>query len=471
MQSLFFGTLGYKGNNGSLLKHLSPPKDGRGRHGKQTKKIDHDQVKSHILSFAPSISHYRRQHAPNKLYLPSDITIIDMHKSFIERYGTNSCSYDFYRYTVSKVLNISFTKLGNEECEKCAAFNYHDKSHKQATSEPSEQCSSCLDYYQHVEKAKEAREEYKKIENDFSVEYHKLNQLHVTVDLQKVVMIPRLDMFKEVIFTPRLIAFNESFVPIGKFRKETPPFAAIWHEAVSKRNKEDIASTFHTFLRGSYARDVKKIVFWTDNCSSQNKNWCLFSFLIYIINSDEIAADTISFKYFEPGHTFMAADSFHHLVEKELRRRERVFDFQDFHEVVQNCSKTVKPIVKSMEFKDFKKWPTLSSRYQNLKLNKNKVLLKDVKEVTVKRGSKNLFYKLSLNGAEETLFFLPKKFSKPDVQLAAPPSAEADVGISIERKEKILRNLLKLMPAHKKGFWIDLATSESPVAINVDDSD
>ena len=37
-----------------------------------------------------------------------------------------------------------------------------------------------------------------------------------SVDSQKVIMLPRCDMFKEIIFTPGIIAFNEYFVPVGK---------------------------------------------------------------------------------------------------------------------------------------------------------------------------------------------------------------------------------------------------------------
>ncbi|CAG4957989.1 unnamed protein product [Colias eurytheme] len=38
--------------------------------------------------------------------------------------------------------------------------------------------------------------------------------------------------------TPRLIAFNESFVPLSSSKEK--PFAAVWHEAVCDRKQEDI---------------------------------------------------------------------------------------------------------------------------------------------------------------------------------------------------------------------------------------
>lgn len=43
-------------------------------------------------------------------------------------------------------------------------------------------------------------------------------------------MLPRLDQYKAAIFTPRIIVFNESFVPVGKHQKNLKAIAAIWHE-------------------------------------------------------------------------------------------------------------------------------------------------------------------------------------------------------------------------------------------------
>lgn len=57
---------------------------------------------------------------------------------------------------------------------------------------------------------------------------------------------------------------------------------------------------------------------WLDNCSAQNKNWVFFSFLVYIANSHEIAAHENDIKCFEPGHSFMAAGSFHHSVDLSM---------------------------------------------------------------------------------------------------------------------------------------------------------
>lgn len=73
------------------------------------------------------------------------------------------------------------------------------------------------------------------------------NNILVSVDLQKVIMLPRVDSFKQVLFTKRIIAYHESFVPLGNNSKLFP-YACIWHEGINGRNKEDLVSTFYAFF-------------------------------------------------------------------------------------------------------------------------------------------------------------------------------------------------------------------------------
>ncbi|KAF9417607.1 hypothetical protein HW555_005314 [Spodoptera exigua] len=57
-------------------------------------------------------------------------------------------------------------------------------------------------------------------------------------DLQKVIMLPRIDMFKAAIFCPRIIAFNESFVPLGPTKSTSQPFAQYGMKPYQDENKK-----------------------------------------------------------------------------------------------------------------------------------------------------------------------------------------------------------------------------------------
>jgi hypothetical protein len=54
-----------------------------GRHPKYSK-FDRELIKQHVESFSPSISHYRREYAPNRKYLPSDLTITKMDRFYLK---------------------------------------------------------------------------------------------------------------------------------------------------------------------------------------------------------------------------------------------------------------------------------------------------------------------------------------------------------------------------------------------------
>ena len=102
----------------------------KGMRGKHTpgNKLVMDVVRDHIEQFNPSISHYRREHAPNRRYLPSDINVRYMFADFKEKHPHDKCSYESYRKQIRQ-LNISFAKLGEEQCDRCTTYELHKQSH------------------------------------------------------------------------------------------------------------------------------------------------------------------------------------------------------------------------------------------------------------------------------------------------------------------------------------------------------
>ena len=122
-------TLGYVTDKAvfSLINSMNsasirPPRETCGNTG-GSNKLNVIPIDDHIMSYHPAISHYRRLHAPNRLYLPNNITIRSMYKDFKILNPDYLCSYESYRSRV-KAQNISFTKLGEEECAKCQEHSY-----------------------------------------------------------------------------------------------------------------------------------------------------------------------------------------------------------------------------------------------------------------------------------------------------------------------------------------------------------
>ena len=152
MQNFFLTTLGYKSNNDQPIKQttsvpkdlLSVPKDKRGKHNGHAS-ADTKLIEEHIESFNPCIPHYRREHAPFRRYLTSDLNILKMHRDYLEKYPDNPVGRETYRKVVKK-CNISFTMLGNEECEICTSASFHKK---ETSHDLIEDCVICKNFNSH----------------------------------------------------------------------------------------------------------------------------------------------------------------------------------------------------------------------------------------------------------------------------------------------------------------------------------
>lgn len=55
----------------------------------------------------------------------------------------------------------------------------------------------------------------KDVANASKLQSNQTNVLALSADLQRVIMLPTIDMFKRVLFTRIICIYNESFVPLG----------------------------------------------------------------------------------------------------------------------------------------------------------------------------------------------------------------------------------------------------------------
>ncbi|KAK5915997.1 hypothetical protein CesoFtcFv8_001540 [Champsocephalus esox] len=367
-----------------------------------------------------------------------------MYADYIEK--DNKCSYESYRKAV-KSLNISFTKLGEEQCESCLLQEQHVKADHQ--EEAAINCPQCEKWQIHKDSATESRLHYQSdAERDLPEDTSTRS-----VDLQKVIMLPRMPGVKSAVFTRRIVAYHETFASVGKKTNKKNTISVVWHEGIAGRSAAEITSAYAAALEKE--GDIKHIVYWVDNCSSQNKNWCLFSSLVSIVNSQTISTEDITLMFFQPGHTFMSADSFHHGVEQEMKSRPGgvVYDFDDFLSVVGN-SNSKKVEVVELKNEGIRDWTDGHSAVKSKRLPK----LADLKVVQLRRGSRSMFVKISHEEEDFTeLDFLQKKF-----QLKIPTTLRPqDKGIEEAKKRDILKKLGPLMPPNRRLFWSCLHVSNT----------
>ena len=128
------------------------------------------------------------------------------------------------------------------------------------------------------------------------------DELFLSADMQKVILLPRLPGFKLCLFTKRAVVINESFAPISAKGRERGlrALGVLWHEAIMGRNDEDVASSFIKAMQSSRYRNFDNFIIWLDNCAGQNKNWTLITALTKFVNQLH-GPNSITLKYFTKG--------------------------------------------------------------------------------------------------------------------------------------------------------------------------
>ena len=126
-------------------------------------------------------------------------------------------SIETYRKCV-KEKNMSFALLGQEECEESKEFLEHKKIHK--SEDDIDECKRCEINKKHLMMRNKARAAYKQ-DVDLSLQNDNIETYYGSIDLQKVIMLPRMHGVKTCAFTRRIIAFNETFAELGKAKKNT----------------------------------------------------------------------------------------------------------------------------------------------------------------------------------------------------------------------------------------------------------
>lgn len=105
-KTFYLTTLGFHPKNDSIITNvmgrspinaIHPNTDKRGILSKKKNIFENELISKHIESYEPTISHFRCEHAPNCRFLPSDLSIVNMHKYFLLQDPNQACSYHLYQ--------------------------------------------------------------------------------------------------------------------------------------------------------------------------------------------------------------------------------------------------------------------------------------------------------------------------------------------------------------------------------------
>ena len=287
---------------------------------------------------------------------------------------------------------MSFTKLGEQQCELCEEHTHHQcqgKRNSNVQEGENNKCEICKRIEIHLERARKSRESYRADANNNG----KNTEPCFSMDMQKVLILPHLHGMNMAQFTRRIVMINQSIVPVGEFKNNSKhkPKGYLWHEGIQERKDEDVASVLWKFPLESEHRDCKNITIWDDNCAGQNKNWILYSSIVQSLSTSEVLMETTTIKYFEKGRKYMAVDSFHHQVEEGIRKRRYLYDFNDYIQVVNLCGNAIE--MSHEDFYDFR-------NYKSNGKDKNHPLIADIPVVQFRKSDTRIYWKTSFEGSE-----------------------------------------------------------------------
>lgn len=443
-----------------------------------------DEIIKFVESFQPVPSHYNLKHAPNRRYLPIGLTFTDIHSRFNAMKSVKKekkCSWPYF-HSILKTMNLSKANPSQDDCTKCTEHDIAHPKTSQIEKGPENfsvnvpdktinihecdkcNCKQCEDFVQHRINKTVFRNHLH--EQQEICKNSNRKQAIFTVDMQKVILMPKLST-KDYFFSSKLVLFNETFAAPGS---NQPSFCLLWHEGESGRNAFNIATTYVLFLK-KYCQDVEKVTFFVDNCNAQNKNKILYSALLrYINNVDNKITKTIKIEYFEPGHSYMTADSIHAAITKKINKSPDLYDFDDFVRIISESHKNLQVYeLNHSDFIIFDNELKLKTPVPNFNVQKLKI-------VEFRRGYSDIFAKNDYNQQNFTsLHFCNKKFQNiltttikesfsKDI-LVDVPRQEAPRGISSEKKAALLK-LTSCMPQSRRKFYDDLVVTENIVDLD-----
>ncbi|XP_052122519.1 uncharacterized protein LOC127749229 [Frankliniella occidentalis] len=308
-----------KAGNGHVI---SP--DMRGRHNKVAPEVHQkntENVEEHIKLFKAVPSHFCRAKSQRK-YLPTTLNISKMYRLYrvwMSKVKPNDQvkAETFYRSVFNTKFNLGFHKPKKDMCDMCSVFDLCNAAQKAKLQEKFDM------HLKHKNDAKVAR----KADREYAQE-KKDTVCYAIYDLQKTLCVPNLDI-GEVYYKRKLSMYNFTIYNVI----EHQGFCYTWNESEARKGANEIATSVLLFIEMMANRGVKEIIFWSDNCSGQNKNKYLFSMYTHACAKYKIK---IIHRYMEKGHTMNEADSMHARIER-FSKFKSVYEPFDWIDIIKNC--------------------------------------------------------------------------------------------------------------------------------------
>lgn len=262
------------------------------------------EVINHINSFPKYQSHYSRSHT-SKLYLAPTLSIAKMYDMYVNKRKTEGMEKPLCYSMYAKIFNELGYKIKNPSIDTCKTCDKLQNDIKCAATEE-ERNKKVEEKDKHLELAEKA---YSQKKNDKERARNSETERVIVFDLQQNLPTPTLTT-SEVYYKRQLWTYN--FTMRDCCTEITTCF--MWHEALSDRGADQIASCIVHFLK-DLPDSVNKVVLYSDSCPGQNKNNTVAAALSWFLHQSK-NINIIEHKFLEVGHSRLECDSDHARIER-----------------------------------------------------------------------------------------------------------------------------------------------------------
>lgn len=343
-----------------IVTGLGFPNDDSRQHNSSHRAVSQEHlsyIQQHILSFPAYESHYTRDRS-SKLYLSSDLSIIQMYELYQKKCATQNLvpvHYSTYRL-IFKSYNLSFRKPKTDTCGKCDRMMVQIKME----SNPKEKEKLQLQLENHQNSARRVYNEKRK-----DIDATKTNSSVRTssFDLQKQLATPHLRN-GEAFYARQLYTYNLTI--FTSYLGENAASCYLWDETKAKRGSQEIGSCLLQDLR-RIPGSVETVVYYSDRCSGQNNNKTIIFLFTYFVELMKQCGRTLQIfhKFMVSGHSHMEVDSVHGAIERAKKRNTTDIEIpHDWAIFISSIRRKIPFNVIELEQKEILNLKYLETRYQ-----------------------------------------------------------------------------------------------------------
>jgi len=224
---------------------------------------DLEHVRVHIRSFPLVSSHYCRA-SSSKQYLESRLSLAkmyDLYLNYCQSKNITPVKSNIYRSIFNTEFNLEFHTPKKDRCDVCEQFDVAGTNNMMTPE-------LLLFHTEHTARTLATKKER---DND----WHS-NRAVLCFDLQNVISVPSTNV-SNMFYKRKLNVYNLT----GHLSVKKKGYCSVWHEGLSGRGGNDIASAVVAILKKIVVEfpELSELVLWADSCISQNRN-SLMSFAL-----------------------------------------------------------------------------------------------------------------------------------------------------------------------------------------------